>query len=502
MRRLLFYPLLLLSSALWGIGQYPAFCFIRFFGLLPFIYIIYKRENYLLESLVFGFIAYLLNFYWLYITISESEQLPMIFALIIPAALCLWYALQYPLIAALTRFIKKSWAKLSYLSFPFIFVTIDYLFPKIFKHSIGDSQIGFYPFIQLIDLTGMTGVILIFLFFNLGLYRIISRFSRKRPIRAVHLLFVLPLGLALLYGGARIYLLDRELESLPAVDGVMVQGNISGKQKLDRKFFRINTDTYNRLSIESLEEGEPDLIIWPESVFNRAYDLESSSLANFLYRNYPPLILGVVTIKGQELANSALLIKDGAIADRYDKQHLLIFAEYTPFEELFPFLKKLTPLPFSLKAGEGSSIIKFQNRRGDSEIRASLSICFEDIFADEIRRKTAPGSNLMINITNDSWFGLGLGPLHHSILARLRGIENRRSLFRCTATGLTTATDPLGRVKSKGTMGRSESIRAALPLYEKRTLYSHIGELFTYLSILISAAAIALSCLKKGLRKL
>ena len=138
-----------------------------------------------------------------------------------------------------------------------------------------------------------------------------------------------------------------------------------------------------------------------------------------------------------------------------------------------------------MRPGYTSSVFHINN-----DVKASMSICFEDIFPDEIRKQINEESNLMINITNDSWYGKGLGPLHHSILARLRAIENRRSFYRCTPTGLTTATDLTGKIIAKGKIWEPDIVTAKLPLYEGKPVYSYIGESLSYLSIIITVLLI------------
>ena len=94
-----YYIFLVFFGMLWGIGQYPSFFFVRFVGLVPFLYVVIKRKNYILDTLIFGWVAYILNFYWLFITFFESGKLPIPVAVIIILLLCLYYALQYPLIS-------------------------------------------------------------------------------------------------------------------------------------------------------------------------------------------------------------------------------------------------------------------------------------------------------------------------------------------------------------------------------------------------------------------
>jgi apolipoprotein N-acyltransferase len=271
----------------------------------------------------------------------------------------------------------------------------------------------------------------------------------------------------------------------------MIQGNITGLQKQDKDYFSININRYNDLTRQAKAEYNPDFIIWPESVFTRAYDGSPESLRNFIRDNYPPLILGIVEWK-DEITNSAILVENRTEKDQYDKQRLLMFGEYIPFEKTLPILKKFTILHRSEKPGD--KCVSFNI----GKVRAGLSICFEDIFPDLQRENVLNNSNILVNMTNDSWYGKGLGPLHHSVLARLRGIENRRSLYRCTSTGLTTASDLTGRVTASGKMAVDEIVYAELPLYDKITLYTRIGELLSYFCIFIIFACFILYFFKKN----
>ncbi len=484
-------------SLLWGFGQYPDFFYIRFFGAVPLLFIILYRKHYLLETLFFGAIAYAVNFYWLFYTFHESGKINPVISIGLIGILCLYYGLQYPLIAFIYRKFHDFNSKLFY-SFPVVFVFVDFLFIKIFRHTICDGLINFYYFIQIIDITGMTGVILVVMLFNLGLFRLMENMILGRKIRPAHFLFVVPVMFCLVYGFFRVSFLENQARSLDTTSAAMIQGNITGKQKMDSSYFRINIDRYNSLTRKA-NHDDVDFIIWPESVFNRAYDGTRDSLKRLIFENYKPLILGI-TYWGDDdtdefspdITNSCFLIKNQNAVLRYDKKHLLMFGEYVPLEKELPFLRYLTPLRYNLKKGNTPSIFRINDR-----VRACMSICFEDIFPDEIREKVNEGSNLMINITNDSWYGNTIGPVHHSVLARLRAIENRRSFFRCTATGVTTASTITGKVVAEGKVWTPQIVEARLPLYDKRTVYSYIGETFSYISILtVILIMIFIVCIK------
>ena len=481
LRNILFLLLIILSSIIWGLGQRQNLFFIRFFGLIPFIFIVLYRKHYILETIIFGTIAYLMNFYWLYITFRESGKLPLVLSLLFPLLLCVYYGLQYPIIAFIYKKFYLFNKKILYYSLPFVFVFVDSTFFKIFKHSIGDSLIGFRPFIQIIDITGISGVVIIIMLFNIGIFKIIKKLCQKKPLKYTHFLFIIPFIIALIYGFFRIEQLNKDMKNCDTIVGAMIQGNVTGKQKLNDSYFETNVERYNFLTKEaSITDETPDIIIWPESIFNKAYHGRQDFLERVIYENYPPLILGIVVwLDSSNITNSALLIEKKKKILQYDKEYLLMFGEYVPLEKSFPFLRKLTPLSRNSKPGKTSSIFNV------GQIKASINICFEEIFPDLIRKKCNEGSNLLINLTNDSWFGFGLGPIHHSILGRLRAIENRRSFFRCTATGLTTASDFTGKILAHGDMGTAEIVKARLPLYEKRSIYSYIGELLTNLSRLV-----------------
>ena len=431
-KELLYFLFLIFSSVLWGLGQYPVFFYLRFFCLIPYLYILFYRKHYILETLLFGWIAYIINFYWLYITIHDSGKLSLFFALGVPALLCLYYSLQYPIIAFLTNKIVKCKEQFIYF-FPFIFAAVDFLFPKLFRHTIADSQIDFFYFIQFIDVTGMTGLILVIMIMNVGIYLVLKKIFAKSKIRVKDFIFMLPLIFVLIYGIIRINYLDNIKSRLATTFASMIQGNISGKQKLDEKYFELNINNYNNLTLQASLQLKPDFLIWPESVFNRAYNGKEDSLKRFILHNYPPLILGASLWEtggnnSFKISNSAFLVKDQKVIARYDKHKLLAFGEYVPFEKSLPFLRYLTPFSYNMTPGTTSSILKIGNK-----VKASMSICFEDIFPEDIRKNVNEGCNLMINITNDSWYGKGLEPLHHSVLARLRSIENRRIILQMHA---------------------------------------------------------------------
>lgn len=193
-----------------------------------------------------------------------------------------------------------------------------------------------------------------------------------------------------------------------------------------------------------------------------------------------PLLFGALTQQADagntmRIYNSALLVdRDGAVRGRYDKVYLLLFGEYLPFSDTFPFLKKL--LPESSDFRPGSTVGVFQ--LGDA--RMGVLICYEDIIPSFTRRVAQAGPNVFVNVTNDAWFGKTMEPYLHLQLAVFRTIEHRRALVRSTNTGISAFVDPAGRLLQQTSLEGAETLVWDVPLMEMPTIYGRIGDVFAW----------------------
>ena len=125
----------------------------------------------------------------------------------------------------------------------------------------------------------------------------------------------------------------------------------------------------------------------------------------------------------------------------YHKQHLVPYGEYIPLKTILPFLDKLTAHVGEFDAGESYATLN------SGEARMGPLICYEDIFPDISRNQTRKGANLLINMTNDAWYGDSSALPQHLSFSPFRAVENRRSLVRATNNGMTATLDPLGRIQ-------------------------------------------------------
>ncbi len=194
------------------------------------------------------------------------------------------------------------------------------------------------------------------------------------------------------------------------------------------------------------------------------------------------------------LFNSALITDlAGEVRGRYDKQYLLGFGEYLPFGETFPILYEWSPNSGRFTPGMSLSPLPLGAHR------VATVICYEDIipaFVNSVMR-TEP-SQLIVNITNDAWFGDSTEPWIHLALAKGRAVEHRRYLVRSTNSGVSAIVDPVGRVVAHTGTFREAALRAEVAWLDGRTPYELWGDLPWWLGAAASLLAAFLKKMRAG----
>ncbi len=246
----------------------------------------------------------------------------------------------------------------------------------------------------------------------------------------------------------------------------------------------------------------PDLVAWPESPapYFQADPHLMPSLGAIAQAVHAPLVVGAIGMDYSNADeewhdyNSALIVgKDGALAGRYDKIHLVPFGEYVPFAKLLFFAHKLTGRVSRFDRGTSrNSFLLGGHRYG-------IFICYEDVFADEVRQFTRHGAQVLVNISDDGWYGDTSAPWQHLNMARMRAIENRRWLLRDTNTGITAAIDPEGRVRESIPRHEVGALAARFGFSGTITFYTAHGDVFAWVCAIL-AIGLAGWTLEAGLR--
>jgi apolipoprotein N-acyltransferase len=291
----------------------------------------------------------------------------------------------------------------------------------------------------------------------------------------------------------------------PTVRVAVIQPNIEAKKKWDARFKEDSFRILRELSLVAARE-RPDLIVWPETaapsyLLREPRDMEkvaavARETGACVLTGFPDIQEDPDGPRGFRTFNSALLVTpDGIPREKYDKIHLVPFGEFIPFESVFPALGKVDfgEADFS----PGAERVVFDAGR----VKAAVLVCFESIFPRLVRGFVANGASLLVNITNDVWYGRTSMPFQHASMALMRSIENRRSLARSANSGVSLLADPYGRVTARLGIYEQGSLVSDLPLVsDERTFYTAHGDLLGWGSTCLAGLLIMLSLSRSGSR--
>ncbi|WP_188789269.1 apolipoprotein N-acyltransferase [Salipiger pallidus] len=259
----------------------------------------------------------------------------------------------------------------------------------------------------------------------------------------------------------------------------LVQPNAPQTQKWNRDwvpvFFRRQVDFTAAPATDGLER--PSLVVWPETAVPMLLDNADEALGIITDAAYPGrVVLGIQREEEGRWYNSLILAEQGpVVTEVYDKSHLVPFGEYMPAASLFARFNiagLAQRAEGGYAAGPGPRILDFGGGIGS----ALPLICYEAVFPQEVR--LAPGrADLLLQITNDAWFGTFSGPYQHLAQARIRAIEQGLPMLRAANTGVSAVIDGAGRVLDQLPLGEAGYLDAPLPLPLRVTLYSRMGDL-------------------------
>jgi len=451
-----------------------------------------------------GLVHYLTLMYWLahtmttYGGLSGYLAVPILFLLaaylaLFPASFVWIIARSRPTPFFSLIMIPSAWAGLEYVRSFFLSG-----FPW---EILGYSQYRLLSLIQVVDIVGPYGVSFLIVAVNTSLALVIGCLGRRnwygRPVSG-RIIFASTITLAILtvavvmYGDRRIRFIEAELNQAPRRTVAAIQGNIPQDVKWDPQFQQATTSEYIQLS-ETFKTTTVDLVVWPES-----------ATPFYLYNN--PLLTRMVTAGINDIGtdfligspsalnrggkviyfNSAYLIDNlGRPLEKYDKAHLVPFGEYVPFKRYLPFLGKMVAQVGDFEAGPAGKTLKW----GDQ--RLGVLICYELIFPELARRQVKNGASLLVNLTNDAWYGRTSAPYQHFSMAVFRAVENKRALVRAANTGITGFIDPVGRIQQTTGLFETAAIHQPVHLIDVGTIYTRWGDVFAK-ACLITVAVLAL----------
>lgn len=441
-------------------------------------------------GIVFGTVACCLGHYWLVGTLTRFGGFSIWVSSVFIFIYCLYIGAQYALFTYLSskaRLIQSDKVT-DLLIICSLWTALEHFYPSLFPYGFGNTQAYNLKVIQVSDLLGVPFLSFIMVFVNLTAFLIIKAAFKggKKPVLAASLSVVL-ITFLIIYGLVRIEQTGLKVAKASKINIGVVQANFD--------FFERILDNSGRIIKEHKQMSEmvssADLIIWPEASVMRSIPLESRYLEFPGPEKIIPEIEGTYFLIGgighdeqsgrgpQSIQyNTAFLANwNGEILGRYNKNKLLLFGEYMPFADLISWEKYLSAAEDGfISPGTTLNLLNVREKG----IKIGTLICYEDLIAEFSRRFSLKGANILINLTNDAWFGRSSAPYQHLLVSIPRAVETRRYLIRATNTGVSAVVTPTGEVRNKTEIFKKEVFTDQVALLYSSTLYMKIGDVFPW----------------------
>ncbi|MET0285313.1 MAG: apolipoprotein N-acyltransferase [Polyangiales bacterium] len=445
------------------------------FGLCEALHGCRSRWGVAATGLIFGTLANVVALFALGPLLVGYAQLSEPVAWLVAA--CTWLAqgVPYALAAWLAEAVaSRGWPR--WLALAGSLTCALALCPQVFPWHLGASQLGVLPYVQLAELGGESLVGLCFVSAVAALHGSLRAPGKARwgALGIAMLAIAGPLA----YGFARLPAVERERAMAPKLRLGVVQANAPIPSGDAEAYARRSLTALLSLT-RPLESKGVDLTVWGETAYpypllrstTHAPDDERAPQAAGVQG---PLLMGLETYStfmdhGAKYNSAWLVRRDGRMAGRVDKARLIPFGEYVPFWHLLTPLQSFFHSP-GFAPGAPGTVRLPQGRLG-------VLICYEDLFAAAAREPVRQGARMLINLTNDVWFGTSRVSFLHDLLARMRAIEQRRDLVRVVNTGRSSFIAASGRELIHGQPFEQASFVVEPVLLDARTPYSRLGDL-------------------------
>jgi apolipoprotein N-acyltransferase len=448
-----------------------------------------------------GVLWYAGNCYWIYRTMHLYGNIPSIPSFGILILFSLYLGLYPALFGILVGALHAKYSRnLVLLAVPFVWVAVELARARITGFPwdlLGYTQVNNLVLTRLAPWTGVMGISFVIAAVN-ALWLIRPANTRLKYVPPVIALLVTLIATS--------NAVHKRSAFLEATEGVatLLQENLGvGSEAIGNKETKQDMlAAFSQLSLYPAildpAHQSSQIIIWPEAPtdFIDTDPLLRQSVGDLARQTNAAVIINDVTVasyKGNrpQLYNSAsFFLPDGTYAGRYDKMHLVPFGEYTPYKPLFFFVGDLLD-DLLFIPGSHRTVFPVADKK------YGVFICYESIFGDELRHFALNGAQVLVNISDDGWYGDTSAPWEHLDMARMRAIENHRWVLRATNTGITAAIDPEGRITATIPRHIRTSVQVPFGFESDLTFYSRYGDWFAWLCALATAGLLLLGFTRK-----
>jgi apolipoprotein N-acyltransferase len=498
---------------------------LAWFALVPLLHALDatpRNRTVLLISFLSGFAYFMGAIWWVSHAMTAFGGLPLWLSLLALSLLVGYMAAHWAAALLLAAWLRRrlgwGWA----LVLPPCWTALEwlrnYLFTGFPWGNLGYTQARTLPVAQLAAALGVYGVAALVALVNGALADALRARAEgaRQPRRA---LVVAGLALLLTVAGGALHLsaLRGRIAAAPKLTVALVQPNVNQAVKNQRMTY---ADFILGRLVPLTVEGDlrgADLVAWPEAAYPYSLPPDIRSLAD-PRSGLPPLrhahlLLGAATYERRvgadgraesESSNSVFLLRpDLTVMDRYQKNHLVPFGEYVPLRRWLPFLDSVVPQFAPQRPGAGLRVLAFPAADGGA-VRLAPMICFDAIFPEIDVRYAEQDPEILVNPTNDAWYGYSSGPHQFLAMVRMRAVESGKAVARPAYAGVTALILPTGEVLPGALpVGPVDPelapdphepprlLLGALPRLRGPTLYTRFGDLFAGLCAAGAAAMAA-----------
>ena len=452
-----------------------------------------RRVGFLLGHIA-GTVQGFVLLFWVSDVLAHHGGASVSMAYLLTFALAIAFGLFVGLFGALQAHLGRAFGSRALFLAPFAFVTSEFLrehllfgFPWCL---LGYSQVDFPEFIQVASFTAVHGVSFLLVASSAGLaHAVIARSGFERRLGAT--CAALLLSAAMAFGHGR---LQQPLDADATLTVGVIQASISQDQKWESALLQSNIDRHLALSRDAISRGAR-LVVWPESAIGYELDLYPDVLAQVKELTAKE---GVFLLTGNDdrardakgvarsYVGAKLISPEGRIDMRYRKMRLVPFGEYLPVPA---FVSRILPVERLVENVSDFTPGQVASTGRVFGVSVGAFICYEAIFPSLVRRFPMNGAQVLVNVTNDGWYGTSAAPYQHYAMARFRAVENHRFLVRAANTGISAIIDPFGRELARSELMEPRALVGEVRAISEITFYARYGDVFAWSVVAVSALA-------------
>jgi apolipoprotein N-acyltransferase len=458
-----------------------------------------------------GLVCYVGSLYWVVIALHDFARVPAALAILPMVLLAAIMGLYTGVAIWAGEFTARRLRVPIVLTMPIAWTALEWVrsyFPIGFPWNLlGYAAYRNVEIIQFAEFTGVYGVSALIMFFNVVAYAIIFQ-AYPRRVQSVALgSLTAAMAVALIFGSWRVHKLTTAVPE-GSLKVALVQGDIPQSLKWNPTFLETSFEIYRGQSQAAAQRGA-DLIVWPEAAAAFFFQPDDRYPAQFAddaaYRQKlldlagrtgEPILFGAPALGVEDdrvgFYNRAYLVTGrGQVEGWYDKIRLVPFGEYVPLRKLLGGLVNRVVVGFGdMFAGRAQTLFAVNGAK------LAVLICYESVFPNLTRTAVKEGADILVNITNDAWYGTSSAPYQLLAMAAVRSVETKAPMVRVANTGISAVIQPDGTITARTALFKRQTEIEHVYWHQVRTVYVEVGDVFAETCVGLALVALFMALLR------